>query len=408
MRLSEYYSQALYRRDNKGNPCVWFACPVKDTNWFDIYYGIVGKNIRRTTLSTSRDGKAEVESKFNEKRKAGYKFLSELKDNTQLPVEGELLNYLNAYLPYDRTTSDGDLLPMLAKTFDNENNKVFKKVSMYYGQHKINGLRCFIKAEIEDGIFPIHRLKFISREGTVWYSLKHLEEELLEMIPEELFNNMYEYGWILDGEVYLPNYSVNDINHFVKNESCAENKALQYWCYDIAIPDMVQAQRFEILNQYLYPFLTNFTDKNKHSNNKQILNLLRLYNVGDEHTAIVLRNNFIDLGFEGLIMRNPSAEYQYGKRNLSMIKYKKSTDGKFLIIDIKPEGVKRPDIPLFICRNDINDATFECHMGGSLDIQREIFKRKQEYIGDYMYVEYGERSGVNQVPFHIKTTYIIK
>ena len=24
-----------------------------------------------------------------------------------------------------------------------------------------------------------------------------------------------------------------------------------------------------------------------------------------------------------------------------------------------------------------------------------------------MYVEYGERSGVNQVPFHIKSTYII-
>ena len=106
-------------------------------------------------------------------------------------------------------------------------------------------------------------------------------------------------------------------------------------------------------------------------------------------------------------MRNPDAEYQYGKRNLSMIKYKKSTDGKFTIIDIYPEGIKRSNIPLFLCKNDINDSTFECHVGGSHAYQEYILQNKQNYIGKQMYVEYGERSGVNQLPFHIKTTYII-
>ena len=114
------------------------------------------------------------------------------------------------------------------------------------------------------------------------------------------------------------------------------------------------------------------------------------------------------MGFEGLIMRNPSAEYQYGKRNLSMIKYKKSTDGKFTIVDIYPEGVKR-NIPLFLCKNDVNDATFECHIGGSQEYQESFLHeaKKTVTIGKQMYVEYGERSGVNKVPFHIKTTYII-
>ena len=28
---------------------------------------------------------------------------------------------------------------------------------------------------------------------------------------------------------------------------------------------------------------------------------------------------------------------------------------------------------------------------------------KEKYIGKQMYVEYGERSGVEQLPFHIKT-----
>ena len=123
--------------------------------------------------------------------------------------------------------------------------------------------------------------------------------------------------------------------------------------------------------------------------------------------ATKYRNSFIDKGFEGLILRNPNEEYQFGKRNSSMIKYKKSTDGKFMIIDIKPEGIKRPDIPLFICKNDINDAEFECHVGGTFEYQKQCLKHKDKYIGRYMYVEYGERSGINELPFHIKTTSII-
>ena len=90
-----------------------------------------------------------------------------------------------------------------------------------------------------------------------------------------------------------------------------------------------------------------------------------------------------------------------------MIKFKKSTDGKFQIVDIKPEGVKRPDIPLIICKNDINDAEFECRVGGTFDYQRSVLKEKDKYIGKYMNIEYGERSGVNKVPFHIKRTEII-
>ena len=39
--------------------------------------------------------------------------------------------------------------------------------------------------------------------------------------------------------------------------------------------------------------------------------------------------------------------------------------------------------------------------------QENILKNKEKYIGKTMYVEYGERSGVNQVPFHVKHTFII-
>ena len=251
---------------------------------------------------------------------------------------------------------------MLAKVYDNTNNKLFKKVSKYIGQYKINGLRCFISAyHNNNDLFGTIRLKFQSREGTYWNSLHVLESYLLDVFPKKLIDAMIEEHYILDGELYLPGHSVNEINHFVKDPTCKENKLIQFWCYDIAI----------------------------------------------DNVAYERRNKFIDLGFEGLIMRNPEAEYQYGKRNLSMIKYKKSTDGKFTIVDIYPEGVKRKDIPLFLLRNDINDETFEVHLGGSFSYQKYVLDNKEDFIGKEMFVEYGERSGVTQVPFHVKQTYII-
>ena len=170
---------------------------------------------------------------------------------------------------------------------------------------------------------------------------------------------------------------------------------------------MPQHSRLEVLYKYLNSYNKYFYDKDDHLSNTQQLLILPNVTVTDGNKATEYRNRFIDLGFEGLILRNPDAIYQYGKRNQSMIKYKKSTDGKFIIVDIKPDGIKRPDIPLFICKNDINDAQFECHVGGTLDYQKQCLVNKDNYIGKYMYVEYGERSGINNLPFHIKKTYIL-
>ncbi len=400
------YIKCLYRKNNHGQPCMWYA-EEAGINSYRIYHGIVGKQISTSFHNTHRLAKDEIKSKINAKRKEGYKFLNEIKDNVDLPVEGELLQYLNSYLPDYRTTIDGSVLPMLAKAFDNTNNKLFKNVSMYYGQYKINGLRCFISAYQTNGIFSETRLQFQSREGTYWTSLKTLEHYLLNVIPDYFLNKMIDEHYILDGELYLPGYSVNEINHFVKDPSCPQNAQLQYWCYDLAVADTNANERKDILLNQLGQHKLAFDNSVQHLNNKNKFIILPSYAITSEELAIKYRNLFIDNGFEGLILRNPNEEYQFGKRNSSMIKFKKSTDGKFIIIDIKPEGVKRPDIPLFVCKNDINDAEFECHVGGSFEYQKMILKNKEQYIGKTMVVEYGERSGVNSVPFHIKSTYII-
>lgn len=402
------YKSSLYRRNNYGEPTVWFTTPY-DINSIIVYHGIIGKTIASSIIRTTRDTIAECDSRINAKRKQGYKFLSEIKDNVSIPVEESLYDYLNLYLPDYRTTADGALLPMLAKVFDNENNKVFRKCSQYYGQWKINGLRCFVRFAPNDcDLFKKYKCIFQSREGTIWNSLDNLEDYLINNIDEDFIKNCIDNNWILDGEVYLPGHTVNEINHFVKDINCPENKLIQYWCYDIAIEDTNQYDRNNILYMSLYKDIAHIDSKQKHLENTSRFLILPTEEIVNEQTAIVARDKYIDLGFEGLIMRNPDAEYQYGKRNMSMIKYKRATDGKFTIIDIYPEGIARKDIPILLLKNDINECTFETHLNGTQEYQSSVLRDKYKYIGKSVFLEYGERSGVNQVPFHIKGVTILK
>lgn len=397
------YINALYRKNNFGQPCVWYANFTTEPSTIKVYHGILGKTITTESIYTLRSTKDEIQSRINAKRKAGYKYLSELKDNDNLPVKERLITYLTQYLPDNRTTVDGSVLPMLAKTYDNTNNKLFKKCSGYTGQYKINGLRCFISAVRNNGdMFKPISLKFQSREGTYWNSLTSLEEELLYLIPKSFLEKMVEEHYILDGELYLPGKSVNEINHFVKDPNCFENKLIQYWCYDVAIEDMSQYNRIVTLRDNFELFFTRFNTKEAHLANINRLVMLETEPILNGEDATKYRDEFIDLGFEGLILRNPDAEYQFGKRNQSMIKYKRATDGKFVIVDIVPEGYKRPDIPLLICKNDINDKVFEVHLSSSLDFQRNVLKNKHKYIGKTLFITYGERSGVHNLPFHVK------
>ena len=403
------YQLALYRRNSSGEPYVWY-CSKFDNETVQVQHGTVGGKIVKEFYKTHRDVDKEVKSRIAAKLKVGYKPMHEIRDSSTLPVEGDVVSiraWLDAYLPINRTTSDGVILPMLAKAYD---DKVFDRCPIYIGQWKINGLRCLIKVIKNIGdLFKPFSLQFQSREGEIWNSLPTLEDYLLHVIPQNVLIELYQNDIALDGEVYLPGgYTINQINHFVKDPTCVENKALQFWCYDIAVEDMLQYNRNNFILNKFHDNIKVFADKDSHYNNTERFIVLPTYEVGDDWEAKNARNSFIDLGFEGLILRNPNAEYDFGKRRVGiMVKYKKPEDGVFVVVDIKPEGVRRADIPILVCQNDINNELFKVHLSESLDYQRAVLNKKHSFIGRKVNIEFGERSGVGQVPFHIKEVHFI-
>ena len=408
----------LYKRNAAGKPLVWSG-EEKDGR-LEIRYGLVGGTMHVENIVVTKKNVNELQSRVNAKRKEGYKELSELKDSlsddaikiaenayTQLNDAKPLIYVLNTYLPKYSTTSEGFVLPMLAKVL--EDNKPFEKYGTMLGQWKIDGLRCIIGAtDKSDDLFNPITLTYHSRTGEDWTNkMCWMDEILLPKISKELLDMMVEEGACLDGELYLPGYSVNDINSFVKNTQLAQHYKLQYWCYDICCENMSAIKRSKFLYDNLTPSaISLFETKRYHLENKGQLMLLESIEVSNINEAMIARDTYIDLGFEGLILRNPSAEYQFGKRNQAMFKFKKVDDGKFTIVDITSEH-KRSDLPLFVCRNDINDELFECSINKPQDVQREMLIHKEKYIGKYMQVEFRSRSGVNKVPFHARGINIV-
>lgn len=391
----------LFKRNAKGDPISWSIHEWGQNNEYIVHYGAVGGHKHSEIIKAKLSRGNEIESRIKAKRKEGYKEVSELKDNAPLKIDRDcvLLSFLNTYLPKNNTTDDGFTLPMLAKVL--KDNKPFDK-RRYLGQYKINGVRCIIGAVKVNDLFNPIRLTYRSREGTDWTpKLSWMDEVIKPELEDDLLDAMLEEGACLDGELYLPGYKVNDINSFVKNEKLPQHYQLQYWCYDIAIDNMSYEARRKFRTENINRICYTFDTYDQHLNNKSKLILLPDVVISDIDDATRFRDKFIGLGFEGLIIRDVNSAYQFGARNLAMLKYKRVDDAKFKIVDVVPEGI-RTTLCKLVLRNDINDELFECTLNFDHSRQEYILKNKEKFIGKYAFVEYRERSGVKSVPFHAK------
>lgn len=397
----------MYKRNAQGKPIYWGIQKYFDGNKtvIKVAYGMIGKTERTEIINTHRDLDAEIKSLVTAKRKEGYKELKDLYDNAPeyLPDQS-LWYYLNDYLPKDNTHADGNFIPMLCKTLND--NKPFEKGS-YFGQWKINGERCIITAAKSDDLFQTIKLHYRSREGADWTDkLSYLDDEIITPLKKNgILDMMIEEGVALDGELYIPGYNINDINHFIKNTDVPQHYQLQYWMYDICIENMSAGKRQSYIWNRLSAYAPYINSIEDHLNIATRFNVLPSETVFDFNDAINRRDKYISLGFEGLVIREDQTEYQFGgKRNNAMLKFKKKLDGYFEILDIRED---KRGLPIYILKNDINDEVFECTLNATQDVQRSHLNMKEALKGKKGLVEYRERSGVKQVPFHAKLIQIM-
>jgi len=383
----------LIAKTLKDNISLWRAECID--NRVTFYYGTLTPNntpvMQPVPESFESDAAAikHYHKKVREKLNKGY---------IEVPNEiGVSYNTLFPRLPYAKFDINGLAKPMKGVSF--RPNTMRYDV---YGQPKINGCRCIARRSgTQTDLFDSNDAFILTSNEGIIYNVPHITDalnKLAESYPELL-------DLVFDGELYCYGEKAPTITGAAKNVSNPINAKLVLLIFDLAMPNMVQFDRTERLVQLemdgIFPVLSAVQHFSTDYSKEGIpIWLLETVKVTSDAQALTLKDHYINLEFEGLILRDMKAEYGFGQRVSTMRKWKNEYYGKFTILDLYPRN-EQDKLPLFLLRNDINDETFESNPTGSHNELRHLLKpdHKIKLVGKQVLIKYRERT-VNGIPAH--------
>lgn len=293
-----------------------------------------GKNIGKSNETTPNiQAIKEAEAKINGKLDEGYF------ESQQEAIDNKVI------------------LPMLAKDYEKEAKKIDWNTDKVFIQPKLDGMRCL--AIIKNG-----RVKLISRKGKVLDTLDHIK------LPLETLPDM-----ILDGEIYAHGLTFQENMKLVKKYRDGETEKLVYHVYDQVDESRDFDTRFDEIYK-LIKFLPGIS----------VVGTSQLK--GPEFLTGV-QERFIELGYEGTMVRWGNAGYKINGRSSNLLKYKDFKDLDAKIIDIEP-GEQRPEwgVPVL----EYNGKTFRSGIRMSHEDRIDMLANKKEYIGKLANIRYFEKT----------------
>jgi hypothetical protein len=411
----------IYKKDSKGKIIEWRAEVQQNGRAVDIMicYGqlhgekvvtynrdIKGKNIGKTNQTTPfEQATFEVHSLYNRKKKAGYKSLEDL-GFTSFDAEFSDISFetfLVKNLKFNTTDENDNLKPMKAqqyyrskKNWLDPTRKLWSDRKYYYLlnpyalkeknaiiiefpcliQPKINGIRATISLN-ENGVIQI-----LSKEG-LEYNLPTISDVF--NMNKEIFTHNGE-NIIFDGELYIHKESLQIINSAVQATNLNTFR-LQFICFDIAVGGIDNLNRIKLMKELLAPLLLS-----------GYVDYVKTTIVGNDLRVQQLTDMFIEQGYEGSIMRNPTGLYAFGKRPMDMVKLKRTISEEFKIIDIIPQD-KNPELGMFVCRTKKGEE-FDVTPTMSNDEKAILLYNKHKYVGKQLTCVFYEYTDKGK-PFHI-------
>lgn len=403
----ELTNKYLFKRDINGKVIYWTA---------DIYFATEGYLIRsfygqihsRFTSDTAKSISEPIQSvnvgKSNEttpQEQAYSRLLSEYKDHLKKGYKSYDIvlshtvnvDYIDNIVDKVNTGIDSVAQPMKFKPF--ELNKC--KYPMI-GQPKYNGVRCIATKSNSNSLFDTFPTSFLSKE-LVQYHAEHLNERVHDIINrlEKIFPNI-----VLDGELYIPGQPPTSIAGAARNPSNPLNKQLQFVIYDLAIDNVSQYERINILKECTNSFENPILRLHSNHYKYPILYLSEYKIINSDEEAIEYLDKCLNEGYEGCVLRPLDKEYAFGQRPSFNRKLKRFQDSEFEILDIIEYGTRGQKVGFgckFICRNDITGDSFESIPLGDYDKRIDYIDNKENYIGKLAKIKFYERT-INSLPFH--------
>lgn len=307
----------LYKMDNKGKIRQWSIEVIEKLNggngaWlYQQTHGVKGGKMQSTSTWV-QEGKNEGKSNETSPREQC------ILEATSLWTKQRDRKGYTETIPSEKPFG-----PMLAKSYDKDGKHI--KFPCYV-QPKLDGLRCI--AKVENGAVSLW-----SRQNKQFKVLKHIEEELSKF-PDGIY----------DGELYIHGTPFQTIVGAIKRDEKNENtEKIQYWIYDL-INDNTNEKRQEELCSIFYKMY-----------GPKPFDMTCIYNVltrkvFNKDELIKEHKNWVDLKFEGIMLRNKHGLYKIGGRSADLQKYKLFMEEEFEIVDAEECVGKMEGMCTFKCK----------------------------------------------------------
>lgn len=278
-------------------------------------------------------------------------------------------------------TKEEQILPMLAHPAE---KKLHKITYPAYLQRKFNGVRCMAMWVQEE---PETYEVYLMSRGNKEYHVDHIAQELRKVLGT---------NDVLDGEIYLHGTSLQNINKLVKKHRPGESEALEYHIYDYPIINGDRAVSQEKRVAKLAELKKKIAEKKCTH-----LKIVDTIEINSFEEAKKKEKEWVKEGYEGAILRQKDAIYNFGNRSEYLLKVKSFKDAEFEITgyEIEETNVNGEIIKavVWVCANDMNSPdgtvkTFKVRPQGSKKDRAEQLEDVDNYIGKKLTVKYFDRT----------------
>jgi len=313
--------------------------------------------------------------------------------------------------PETQTTTK-KFYPMLAKKYDDFINKIKYPIFI---QPKLDGNRCVTYLNKIDN--PTYKDVIMYTRSLKEFPYNNANDNIRKAVLEFLINNYdksKKESIYLDGELYLHNKSLQEINSDVRGQNANTN--IQYWIYDMFYPSY-KDESFEYRTKLLHTIYNKIvkSPKDKTDDLVKFTKIVKTDLINNKTECDKIYKQYLSDNFEGIMLREPTGEYLKSAtkkseqlRSKTLLKRKEVYDDEFEVVGYK-DGKNGKEIGaiIWICesKNKDND-TFSVTPNMPLKDRYEIFKEcekrfDKKYNGRLLTVQYRGLSDKG-IPLQVK------
>ena len=303
----------------------------------------------------------------------------------------------------------GPFLPMLAQTFQPadaiiagaESKK--KKVITFpcFVQPKLDGLRCVSYVTRGGGSggggsSDANTVVLQSRTGAFFTGLPHIAAALRPYLSQHP-------SIVIDGELYTDQMPFEELAGLIKKKKIGDSdierlKKVKYHVYDIydrAQCDMPYSERMGVLASAVRRCgcVANDTHANRvlrsDTEAATVVVLVRTEKaaaLGDFRRFFA---EFVEAGYEGVMLRNAAGVYRANYRSNDLQKYKEFMEEEYRIIDFKEGEGRDAGAVIWVCET-ADGKEFTVRPRGTMEQRRTWFNDGDSYIGKNLTVIFQE------------------